>query len=59
MSKGNLETVSKFVQTVTPAKAGVQNLLKTWIPAFAGMTNNGVCAILRHLLGGGSAYFGW
>jgi hypothetical protein len=24
--------------TVTPAKAGVQEDLRTWIPAFAGMT---------------------
>jgi hypothetical protein len=33
-----LETILKLAYTVTPAKAGVQNPQKTWIPAFAGMT---------------------
>jgi hypothetical protein len=28
-----LETLSKLVHTVTPAKAGVQGPFKTWIPA--------------------------
>jgi hypothetical protein len=34
--------ISKLVYTVTPAKAGVQKLWKTWLPAFTQMTLNGV-----------------
>jgi hypothetical protein len=30
-----------LAQTVTPAKAGVQNHLNDWIPAFAGMKPRG------------------
>jgi len=29
------------MKAVTPAKAGVQNLCFSWIPAFAGMTEQG------------------
>jgi hypothetical protein len=32
----------KFLEAVTPAKAGVQNFLFSWIPASAGMTEKAV-----------------
>ena len=35
-----IDGLRKSPQAVTPAKAGVQNALKNWIPAFAGMTEN-------------------
>ncbi len=31
---------TKPLHVVTPAKAGVQGFGRTWIPAFAGMTND-------------------
>jgi hypothetical protein len=34
------------ISVVTPAKAGVQNVLKNWIPAFAGMTDSVVIRFL-------------
>ena len=36
-----LPKIMTFQRPVTPAKAGVQNLLNNWIPAYAGMTVQG------------------
>jgi len=36
----------KGMEAVTPAKAGVQKCLFSWIPAFAGMTEKGLLELL-------------
>jgi len=36
-------------RSVMPANAGIQNLLKYWIPAFAGMTGNATFVLHNRL----------
>jgi hypothetical protein len=33
-----MEPIPKQLKNIASAKAGVQNMLKNWIPAFVGMT---------------------
>jgi len=40
-TKFNMTASQKAVAVVTPAEAGVQKGLFSWIPAFAGMTEKG------------------
>jgi len=38
--------LQKVIKAVTPAKAGVQKCLFSWIPAFAGMTEKRLLGLL-------------
>jgi hypothetical protein len=42
MSHAYVDSFVKAIEVVTPAQAGVQNNLFSWIPAFAGMTQKSI-----------------